>query len=434
MKPIQTTFLIIVATKQALLLLMFFLVTALNTVGADILADLKAVKIDGRKYADIQIRYIANDIEERGNKALMAAGKDRFSIWMGGIMGGASYLFRDVDLPQTSIYDAILRIADTVNCIVSTNGCNERTVLVEPRGESVDESAGLDKLILDAKHYTSEPLTNIVDDVWRRTNDALFETSRWGIIVYYPHVATNLSISIPSTNAMDAFKLVAQSIKADVSFDGYFLEMSILDENTEIACLLKNIRIDAFDIPLGSRFYDGMESLRRQINLRHIGNDGESVKFEYYGAQTNLPMAAIRLVNISAFEAVSNICHRTHRCFSCDATSRTVSIGLEAAEYAERFKQLRFQGGRFTGNTVYDAFHALLSAINANLERNDLLTVGVSMQGVQLAESPLCIDVKPCTTWEAFEQFARITGCQVRWEHPRVCYRVVDGASIDGAR
>ena len=402
------------------------------TVNADVLADLKDVKIDGRKYVGLQVLYIANDIEERGNKALAAAGKDGFSVRMGGIMGGASYLFRDIDLPQTSIYDAISRIAYAANCTVSTNGCNDRTIVVEPKEEAVCEAARIDKIDLDAKRYTYEPLANIVDDVWRRMNDKLFETSRRGVIVYYPPIATNLSISIPATNALDAFEIVAKSIDAEVSFDGFFLAMSISEENTEVARLLKNVHLDDLSIPSGTRFYDGMESLRRQINLQHGGIEGESVEFVYCGAQTNLPMAAVRLANISAFEAVSNICLRTHRSFTCSETGRTVSIGLDESEYEYRFKHLGFRGGRFSGKTGFDAFQVLLSAIHANLERHDLLPVGASI-GFAFKETPLCIDIEPCTTWEAFEQFAVITGSQVRWEHTRVCFRAVSGVSIDGS-
>lgn len=421
---------IMYANKHVFMLSMLCCVVLLNTTNADVLDELKAVKIDGRKYVGSPILYIADDIEKRGNEALANVGKNEFRIRMGGMMGGASYLFRDIELPQTSIYDAIYRIACTASCTISVTG---RTIVVEPRDEAVCEAACIDNIILDAKHYTSEPFTNIVNDVWRRTNDRLFETSKWGVIVFYPQIATNVSIALPTTNALEAFKLVAKSIKADVSFGGYFLNISILEENTELARLLESIHIDNLSIPAGTRFHDGMETLRRQINLGQAGNAGESVKFEYCGAQTNLPMTVIHLANISAFEAVSNICYRTHRCFSCDSTSRTVSIGLEAAEYEERFKHLRFQGGRFQGNTFFDAFQGLLSAINANLERNDLLPVGVTMLAVSLPESPLCIDVKPCMTWEAFEQFARIIGSHVRWEHPRVCYRVADGKLNEGA-
>ena len=415
-------------TKHAFLLSMLCWFVTFATTSADVLDDLKAVKIGGRKYVGMQVLYIVNDIEERGNEALANVGKDGFSVRIGGVMGGAAYLFRDIDLPPTSIYDAISRIASTANCTVSAE---ERTVVVEPRGEAVCEAACIDKIVLDARHYTSEPLTNIMDDVWRRTNDMLFKTTRRGIIVDYPHIATNLSICIPATNALDAFRIVAKSIKADVSFDGYSLDMSISDENTEIARLLKDIHIDDFNISAGTRFYDGMESLRRQINLGHTGSEGESVKFEYCGAQTNLPMAAVRLTNTSAFEAVSNICNRTHRCFSCSATGRTVSIGLEMEEFTSRFMHLRFQGGRFSGNDVFSAFRALLSAINANLERNDMLTVGAAMSGLQSMEKPLCIEIQPCTTWEAFEQFARITNSKVSWEHSMVRFRSADGTSSD---
>lgn len=421
---------IMYATKHMFLFLMLCCVMLCNMAGADVLDDLKSVRIDGRKYVGSQILYIANDIEKRGNEALANAGKNEFSIRMSGMMGGASYLFTDIDLPQTSIYDAISRIARAANCIVYAD---ERTVVVEPKGESIDEPACIDKIVLSAKHYESEPLTNIVNDVWRRTNDRLFKASRWGVIVFYPQIATNLSIALPSTNALEAFKLVANSIKADVSFDGYFLDISISEESTEIARLLKSIHINDFNIPAGTRFYDGMESLRRKINLREARSDEESVKFEYHGAQTNLLMTAIHLANVSAFEAISNICHRTHRCFSCSATSRIVSIGLNEDEYEERFKHLRFQGGRFSGNDVFGAFRALLSAINANLERNDMLTVGAAMSGLQLMDRPLCIDIKPCATWEAFEHFARITGSKVVWEHSRVLFRAVNDTSIDGA-
>lgn len=414
--------------KLSFALLVLCWTVGIITVNADVLDDLKTVNIDGRKYIGTQILCIANDIEERGNEALATAGKERFSIRMGGVMGGASYLFRDIYLPQTSIYDAICRMARAANCTVSAN---ERTVVVAPRDEAEYAAARIDKIVLDGKHYTSEPSTNIVDDLWRRTNDILFETTRWGIDAYYPHIATNLSISIPATNALDAFRIVAKSIKADVSFDGYSLDMSISDENTEIARLLKDIHIDDFNISAGTRFYDGMESLRRQINLGHTGSEGESVKFEYCGAQTNLPMAAVRLTNTSAFEAVSNICNRTHRCFSCSATGRTVSIGLEMAEFTNRFRNLRFQGGRFSGDSVIDTFLALLSAINANLEQNDMLTVGASISGLQSMEKPLCIDIKPCTTWDALEHFARITNSKASWEHATVCFRSADDPLSD---
>ena len=415
-------------TKRVFLLSMLCWLVALATTSADVLDDLKAVKIGGRKYVGMQVLYIVNDIEERGNEALAKVGKDGFSIRMGGMMGGAAYLFRDIDLPPTSIYDAISRIASTANCTVSAE---ERTVVVEPRGEAVDEAACIDKIALDARHYTSEPLTNIMNDVWRRTNDMLFETTRWGIIVDYPHIATNVTICIPATNALDTFKLVAKIIKADVSFDGYLLDVLISEENTEVTSLLKSIHIDDMSIPSGTRFYDGIESLRRQINLRCARSGGESVKFEYLGAQTNLPIAAVHLADMSAFEAVSNICFLTRRSFSCSATGRTVSIGLEPAEFTDRFMHLRFQGGRFSGNSGFDTFLALLSAINANLEQNDMLTVGASMSGLQSMEQPLCIDIKPCTTWEAFEHFARITNSKVSWVHSMVRFRSADGSSSD---
>ena len=105
-----------------------------------------------------------------------------------------------------------------------------------------------------------------------------------------------------------------------------------------------------------------------------------------------------------------------------------MSIGLDDSEYEYRFKHMGFRGGRFSGKTGFDAFQALLSAINANLERNDLLPVGASI-GFTFKETPLCINIEPCTTWEAFEHFAAITGSQVRWEHTRVCFRAVAGAS-----
>ena len=409
--------------KYAFVFLMLCSAMVVATARADVLADLKSVKIDGRKYIGSQIIYIAHDVENRGNAALANVGKDGFNIRMGGMMGGASYLFRDVELRRMSIYDAISQIARAAGCIVYAD---ERTVVVEPKDESMDEAAHIDKIVLDAKCYESEPLTNIVNDVWRRTNDMLFETARWGIVVDYPNIVTNLSISIPTTNALESFKLLAKSIQADISFDGYFLDMSISTENTEVASLLKSIYIDDLDIPAGTRFYDGMESLRRKINLGLLRNEGEPVKFEYRGAQTNLPIAAIRLANISAFEAVCNICHQTHRTFFCDATSRTVYMGLDEDEYAERFKRLRFQGGHFYGDTVFKAFQALLFAVNANLEQNDMLTVGAAMPGLRLMDRPLCIDIKPCTTWEAFEHFARITSSKVVWEHSRVLFTVDD--------
>ena len=346
-------------------------------------------------------------------------------------MGGASYLFRDVNLPQTSIYDAISQIARASN---STVAADDRTVVVEPRDVAVQEVACIDKVVLDAKNYTSKPLTNIMDDVWRRTNDMLFETSRWGIVVSYPHVVTNLSISMPTTNALEVFKLVAKSIKADVTFDGYSLDILLPHENTEVASLLRDTQIDDLSIPAGTRFYDGMESLRHQINLRSANNGGESVKFEYCGAQTNLPMAAVHLANMSAFEAVSNICRLSRRNFSCCATSRTVSIGPDGEGYADVLRHLAFQGGRFSGNTGSDAFAALLSAINANLEQNDLLPVGASLSGLPVMERPLCIDIKPCTTWEAFEQFASFANYKVEWNHLRVCFRAADGESVTGTR
>lgn len=415
---------------QHLFMLLSCLGVVVATSSAGVLDDLKTEKIGGRKYVGAQVLYIVNDIEERGNEALAKVGKDGFSIRMGGVMGGASYLFRDIDMPQTSIYDAISRVASAANCTVSVSG-DERTVVVEPSGEAVDEAACIDKIVLDARHYTSDPLTNIMNDVWRRTNDMLFEKRRWGIIVDYPHIATNLSICIPATNALDAFKLVAKSIKADVSFDGYSLDVSISEENTEIASLLKSIHIDDLSIPSGTCFYDGMESLRRQINQRCARSGGESVKFEYFGAQTNLSIEAVHLADMSAFEAISNICFLTRRSFSCSATGRTVSIGLEMAEFTNRFKHLRFQGGRFSGDSVIDTFLALLSAINANLEQNDMLTVGASISGLQSIEKPLCIDIKPCTTWEALEHFARITNGKVSWMHSMVCFRSADDPSSD---
>ena len=134
---------------------------------------------------------------------------------------------------------------------------------------------------------------------------------------------------------------------------------------------------------------------------------------------------------MSAFEAVSNICFLTRRSFSCCATGRTVSIGLELAEFTDRFKHLRFQGGRFSGDSGFDTFLALLSAINANLEQNDMLTVGASISGLQSMEKPLCIDIKPCTTWEALEHFARITNSKVSWEHSTVCFRSADDPLSD---
>ena len=416
--------------KHAFVFLMLCSAMVVATADADVIDDLKSVKINGRKYIGSQIIYIAHDVESRGNEALANFGKDGFNLRIGGMMGGASYLFRDIDLRRTSIYDAISQIARAANCVVYAD---ERTIFVEPKDEPMGEAACIDKIVLDAKCYESEPLTNIVNDVWRRTNDMLYETARWGIVVDYPRIATNLSISIPTTNALEAFKLLAKSIQADISFDGYFLDMPISTENTEVARLLKSIHIDDFDIPAGTRFYDGTESLRRKINLRLLQNEGEPVKFEYRGAQTNLPIAAIRLANISAFEAVCNICHQTHRTFSCDATSRTVLMGLDDNEYVSRFKHLPFQGGQFSGNDGFGAFTALLSAINANLERNDMLTVGAAMSGFELTDRPLCIDIKPCTTWEAFEHFARITGSKVVWEHSRVLF-TVDDASVKGFR
>ena len=415
-------------TNHAFLLSILCWVVTLVTAGADVLDDLKAVKIGGRKYVETQILYIANDIEERGNEALANVGKDGFSVRMGGVMGGAAHLFRDIDLPPTSIYDAISRIASAANCTVSID---ERTIIVEPRGDAVYEAARIDKIVLDARHYTFEPLTNIMNDVWRRTNDMLFENTRRGIIVDYPHIETNLSISIPATNAMDAFKLVAKSIKADVSFDGYLLDVSISEENTEIARLLKNIRIDDLRIPAGASFYDGMELLRREINWQCTKTEGDAVKFEYCGAQTNLPMTAVHLANMSAFEAVSNICFRTRRHFSCCAAGRTVFISLELTEFTSRFMHLRFQGGRFSGNSGFDTFLAFLSAVNANLEQNDMATVGASMSGLKSMEKPLCIEIQPCTTWEAFEQFARITNSKVSWERSMVRFRSADGTSND---
>ena len=108
-----------------------------------------------------------------------------------------------------------------------------------------------------------------------------------------------------------------------------------------------------------------------------------------------------------------------------------VSIGLELEEFTSRFMQLPFQGGRFSGSSGFDAFLALLSAVNANLEQNDMSTVGASMSGLQSMEKPFCIDIQPCTTWEAFEQFARITNSKVSWEHSMVRFRSADGMSSD---
>ena len=73
--------------KHAFALSILCWFVTLVTAGADVLDDLKTVKIGGRKYVETQILYIANDIEERGNEALANVGKDGFSVRMGGVMG-----------------------------------------------------------------------------------------------------------------------------------------------------------------------------------------------------------------------------------------------------------------------------------------------------------------------------------------------------------
>ena len=400
------------------MLLPMFMAEALVGMGGELMTDLMSVDIEGHDYNGMPIRQIVYDIEERGNKALSAAQKDGFRIWVA--IPGPSYVFRDVSLSSMSAYDAICRVADAVDCSVSIDDLNERTIVVGRKDGKKREMTGasISDVDLNARSYTCEPLTNIVRDVWKRANDVLYKTSGQSIEVEYPHIITNMSVCVPATNAMDAFRIVAKKIDADVSFDGYCLCLSVASENTAVARWLKRVRLDAVSISPGTRFQDGMESLCRQINSRCRNDLSEQVRFEYCGAQTNLPMPAVDIAGVSAFEAISNICISTRRTFACDAESRAVYIGLQGAEYVDRFKALPFDGGRYSGK-AHDIFMSLLSDINANLERNDLLPVGASLN-FSAEETTLCVDIEHCTTWEALEQFARCIGISVKLEYGMV--------------
>lgn len=254
----------------------------------------------------------------------------------------------------------------------------------------------------------------MVMDLWRRSNDALYESRRCTVDVSYPDIGTKVDVEIPAGNILDAFKAAAKSVNGDASFDGFCISLGVASEHTEVARFLKGVRIDDMSIPDGTRFWEGMETLRRRINMHCASGKTDSVEFEYLGAVTNEAISGVRLSGVSAFEAISNICARTHREFFCLSERSVLQIGLTEPEYERRFRHLHFPGGRYSGESFSDAARKFWTDLRTNLERNDLLPVGMMIRGS--GEKPICVEVEPGETWTAIESFARKTGYSVEYK------------------
>ncbi|MCR5750608.1 MAG: hypothetical protein K6G91_01475 [Kiritimatiellae bacterium] len=385
---------------------------------SDLFAELKSVEIDGCSYEQMTIDDILRKLEDRANDALASHGKESVNISTCTPM----QLFRNVRLSRMSIYDAISNVAEAAGCVMDVY--DSRGISLEPKVEVDYAEGGIDikAVRIPGKTYVQEAFTNIVQDLWRRSNDALFESKGCTVYVSYPYIGTKLDVDIPAGNILDAFRAVARSVRGEASFDGFWISLDVECENTEVARLMKRVRIDDLDIPAGTSLGDAMESVRRRINLHCASGQTDLVEFVYLGAQTNETIAGVSLSGVSAFEAISKICDRTHRDFWCDPARNFVVIGLTSPEYDRRFRRLHFPGGRYSGESISAVAFEFFNDLKANLERNDLCPVGLTVSGGS-REAPTTVEVEPGETWAAIECFARKADCSVEYSHGLLRFR-----------
>lgn len=202
--------------------LSFLVFSGCQKASDETLNDLKSMRLSGLSFREQPAVEILDAVHKVGNYELTRRGsKFGFSLVVCSCRANA---FRSVDIDDLSIFDAIVKIADAIECDVEYDGCfkvvdrgsrNQEEVMRSLEGE-------MNNAFILPVTYFEEDATNVVRDVWRKANAILERKCNATIGLVLPNTdgLKKISVDIPSTNLLSAFECVANAMAMSVEYGG----------------------------------------------------------------------------------------------------------------------------------------------------------------------------------------------------------------------
>ena len=200
---------------------------------SETLNDLKSTRLQGLSFREQPAVEILDAVHKSGNYELTRkGGKFGFSLVVRSCRANA---FRSVDIDNLSIFDAIVKIADAIECDVEYDGCFKIIDRGKRNHEEVIRSLEreMNNTFILPVTYLEEDATNVVRDVWRKANAILERKCNATIGLVLPNVdgLKKITVDIPSTNLLSAFECVAHTMAMSVEYGGSSVWFTELGSN-----------------------------------------------------------------------------------------------------------------------------------------------------------------------------------------------------------